>query len=155
MATITLNLFTATKAAPAPKPKDDDDDSGFVGGVKRGWDGFTGAAAWVAEAVGTLLPFLVLLLLLGIALRVFGARLPRLPRRNTPTPIPSRVGQGASSAAAARKRSFSSGLPIVTRAPAPAKPRTITRRVSHPLAQSVVASPSGSHTKFACVGGTS
>jgi hypothetical protein len=87
MASITLSLVTATKA-PAPSKPDKDDDSGFVGGLKRGWDGFTGAAAWIAEAVGTLLPFIALLLVLGVGLRFAGVRLPRMTRR-TSTPAPA------------------------------------------------------------------
>jgi hypothetical protein len=87
MATVTLNLITATKPpAATPKP-DKNDDNGFVGGLKRGWDGFTSAAAWVAEAVGTLLPFIALLLVLGFGLRLVWPKLPR--RAAPPTPAPS------------------------------------------------------------------
>jgi hypothetical protein len=88
MASITLSLVTAEKKIAPPKPAaKKDHDNAFVGGLKRGWDGFTAAAAWVAEAVGTLLPFLVLLLALGIALRLGWLRIPR--RTTTPTPAPT------------------------------------------------------------------
>jgi hypothetical protein len=84
MAAITLSLVTARKAA-AP-PKKEQHRGGFVGGLQRGWDGFTTAASWIATALGTLLPFLALLLVLGIGARVLW---PRLARRPAPLPAPS------------------------------------------------------------------
>lgn len=87
MATINLTLVTAVKHhAPPPPPKPEHHRGGFLGGLQRGWDGFTAAATWVALAVGTLLPFVVLLLVVAI-----GARLlwPRLPHRQHPAPTPS------------------------------------------------------------------
>jgi hypothetical protein len=38
---------------------------GFVGGIRSGWDGLTAFVAWVVTAVGTLLPFTLLLLVLA------------------------------------------------------------------------------------------
>jgi hypothetical protein len=88
MATVSLTLITAPK--PATKPvADKDDDNGFVGGLKRGWDGFTGAAAWVAEAVGTVLPFLLLLLVLAVGARWAWPKLPRRTAAPAPAPIPA------------------------------------------------------------------
>src|SRR6185369_9969031 len=55
----------------------------------------------------------------------------------------------------ARKASFSSGVPIVTRTPSPWNGRTITPPRSHASANSAERSPSGSQTKLACVSGTS
>ena len=83
MATITLTLQTVAKAVVPPKPKHH--RSGFLGGLERGWDGFVAAARWIAIAVGTLLPFLVLLALLGIAGRFAWRRRPH----PAPTPTPS------------------------------------------------------------------
>jgi hypothetical protein len=60
---------------PAPR-------TGFVGGLQRGWDGFVATAVWIASAFATLLPFLVLLVLVALGLRVFGVRIPR-PHRTT------------------------------------------------------------------------
>jgi hypothetical protein len=91
MATITLTLVTAVKPPPAPpkpKPKKHHHDNAFIAGLKKGWDGFSGAAAWVAEAVGTLLPFLVLLLALGIGWRWGWPRL-RHGSTGRPSPAPS------------------------------------------------------------------
>ncbi len=85
MASVTLYLETAaTHIAPPAKKA-----GGFVGGLQRGWDGFVSAAGWVASAVGTLLPFLVLLAALAVALRLLGVRLPVRGRRTPPTPEPS------------------------------------------------------------------
>jgi hypothetical protein len=89
MASITLSLVTAVKAVAAPKPEHKKHENGFVTGLKRGWHGFSAAAAWIAQAVATLLPFIVLLLVLGFALRALRPRLPRLPRRSEPTPVPA------------------------------------------------------------------
>jgi hypothetical protein len=66
LASITLTLAPAPRAkavvAPAKKHR-----GGFLGGLGRGWDGFTATAAWLATALGTLLPFLLLLVVLGLA----------------------------------------------------------------------------------------
>jgi hypothetical protein len=86
MATINLSLVTAPKHPTPPPKKHEEHLGGFLGGLERGWDGFTAAASWVATAVGTLLPFLVLLLLLGIGARMLR---PRLPRRHPTTPAPT------------------------------------------------------------------
>ena len=87
MAQITLTLQPAPKPSvvkPAHKHKD---RGGFVGGLERGWDGFTAAAGWLANAVGTLLPFLVLLALVGLAGRAVWSRVPHRPApRPSPTP---------------------------------------------------------------------
>src|SRR5690606_15033393 len=57
--------------------------------------------------------------------------------------------------AAARKVSFSSGVPMVTLAPSPTNGRTTTLLASACSAKAAVCSPSGSQTKFAWVSGTS
>ena len=86
LASITLSLITAEKKVVPPKPAKKHHDNSFVSGLKKGWDGFTGAAAWIAKAIGTLLPFIVLIFVLGIGLRVAW---PRLRRPHTPTPAPT------------------------------------------------------------------
>jgi Domain of unknown function (DUF4349) len=86
MAAITLSLVTARKAAAPPPKHEKKHRGGFVGGLERGWDGFTAAASWLATVVGTLLPFLVLLLVLALAGRLLW---PRLPHRPGPAPSPS------------------------------------------------------------------
>lgn len=86
MASITLTLVTAEKKVAPAKPANKHHDNAFVAGLKDGWNGFTDAAAWLAQAIGTLLPFIVLLLVLGIGLRVAW---PRLRRQHLPTPAPT------------------------------------------------------------------
>lgn len=91
MATVSLHLETAATHAVARKQPD---RGGFVTGLKHGWNGFVGTAVWVAAAVGTVLPFLVLLLVLAGAARLLGLRLPtRIRRGGTPSPSVS-GGQG-------------------------------------------------------------
>jgi hypothetical protein len=85
MATITLTLVTARKHAAPPQQRHHS-RGGFLGGLERGWHGFTAAAGWMAGALGTVLPFLLVLLVLGVGVRWLGPRLPRLPRRRAPTP---------------------------------------------------------------------
>jgi hypothetical protein len=84
LATIALGLVTAPKhAAPVKHHKK---RGGFLGGLERGWNGFTAAAAWVASAVGTILPFLLLGLVLAFAFRLLWTRMPHRP---APAPTPS------------------------------------------------------------------
>jgi hypothetical protein len=81
MATIHLELTTAT---PAPvKPHKSSHESGVAGAFANGWHHFTAAAAAVARAVATALPFLVLLALFA------GCGLLFWRRRPTPTPPPA------------------------------------------------------------------
>jgi TolA-binding protein len=87
MASITLALITAAKKAAVVKPPaKKHSDNAFVAGLKHGWDGFTDAAAWIAKAIGTLLPFIVLIFVLGFGLRLAW---PRLRRGGSPTPAPT------------------------------------------------------------------
>ncbi|MDT4958734.1 MAG: hypothetical protein QOD31_2533, partial [Pseudonocardiales bacterium] len=66
MATVTLNLSTASAAAVMPKKNQD--KGGFLGGLQRGWRAFTHGAGAVATGIGAALPFLALgLLILGAA----------------------------------------------------------------------------------------
>jgi hypothetical protein len=88
MATISLDLQTAAKVVAPPKPKPKHHENGFVTALKRGWDGFTAAASWIARAIATLLPFIVLLLVIGFALRILWPRLPHRTRA-APAPTPS------------------------------------------------------------------
>ncbi len=59
------------------------DDAGFLVGLKGGWDAFTGSATVLLTIVGALLPFLVVLALLGLPVWWF------LRRRRTLTPPPT------------------------------------------------------------------
>jgi hypothetical protein len=74
MATVTLGLVTAAAATPV---KHSHSATGFLGGLRRGWDAFVTGATHVATAAGAMLPFVVLLLLLAGAARLAGVRRPR------------------------------------------------------------------------------
>lgn len=85
MATITLQLVTA--AAPAVA-KHHAHRSGFVGGLQRGWDGFTATVAWTADALGTLLPFLLFGIVVALGVRWGWPRLRRPTRTPESGPLP-------------------------------------------------------------------
>jgi hypothetical protein len=82
MAVITLSLQTLAESGGAPVKE----YHGFLGGLERGWDGFVDAAGWVATAVGTAVPFLILVLLLALGGRVLWRRLPRHGAQPAPAP---------------------------------------------------------------------
>ena len=65
----------------AETPAATDPDSGFLVGLQRGWDAFTAAVAWSLTVVGVLVPFLVLLGVVGLPV---AAALRR--RRSAPAP---------------------------------------------------------------------
>lgn len=77
LSTITVYLERPpAKAATRPKH----DEAGFGAGLSAGWDALTSAGTAVATAVGALLPFGVLLVLVGVPVWVL------LRRRRTPVP---------------------------------------------------------------------
>ena len=80
MSTVTVSLErTPEKKAPVAKAKD---STGFVAGLKAGWEGLSTVAVGIATVVGAVLPFLVVLLVLLLP----GWPLTRrLLRRRTPT----------------------------------------------------------------------
>ncbi|MEV5964131.1 DUF4349 domain-containing protein [Kribbella sp. NPDC051952] len=71
----TLNLTVTGKSAPVAEPKDP--DHGFLAGLKGGWNAFTTTFSALATALGAVLPFLVLLALIGVPLWRFRHRLRR------------------------------------------------------------------------------
>ncbi|MEV0285759.1 MULTISPECIES: DUF4349 domain-containing protein [unclassified Kribbella] len=74
LATLALTL-TAKGEPPVPT----DPDRGFVAGLKGGWDAFAAAFAFLATALGALLPFLVLIALIAVPLWKFRNRVRRQP----------------------------------------------------------------------------
>ncbi|MFF9485269.1 DUF4349 domain-containing protein [Streptomyces sp. NPDC014676] len=85
LATITLSL-SETPVEETPK----DDDPGFTDALAGGWDAFVTMLRWLAVAIGAVLPFAALAVLLVLLWRK--AVRPRLPRRPEPAPVPSAFG---------------------------------------------------------------
>ncbi|MGH8862426.1 MAG: DUF4349 domain-containing protein [Jatrophihabitantaceae bacterium] len=87
-ATITLTLTSPPRAVKhAVPPKKHHDRNGFLGGLQDGWHAFATGAGAVATAVGAILPFAVVLLIVGLAGRLLWPRL-RPTRRPAPVPAP-------------------------------------------------------------------
>ncbi|GAB3436784.1 hypothetical protein GCM10027517_07390 [Phycicoccus ginsengisoli] len=61
-------------------------DTGFLAGLRSGWDAFTGSAAVALTVVGAVLPFAVLLALVGVPVAVWMRR--RRPLAPSPAPLP-------------------------------------------------------------------
>jgi hypothetical protein len=78
MATLTVTLARPDAIAPAPK-----DHDGFVGGLLDGWHALGASAAVVLQIIGAVIPFAVLLALLGLPAWLL------LRRRRTSSPAPS------------------------------------------------------------------
>jgi hypothetical protein len=89
MSTISLTIVSPT-AAPAPKP----DKSGFVGGLHSGWDALVGVLVGIATVAGALLPFLGVVLLVGIP-GWFAARGLNRRRRTDAPPPPTPTAAGS------------------------------------------------------------
>ena len=62
LSTITLNIELAEEEAK------DDEATGFLGGLERGWDGLVAALVGLSTLLGLVLPFAVLLALIGVPL---------------------------------------------------------------------------------------
>ena len=74
-ATITVNLVATPKVAVLPAPVKKAHVLGFVRGLRGGWHAFTRTASALATALGALLPFLGILLVLGLAALIVRRRL--------------------------------------------------------------------------------
>lgn len=82
LSTITVHL-EHEQAAPEQK-KDEDDHNAFVAGLLGGWSALAVLGAGIAQFVGALLPFAVVLVILGVPLAILLRRL--RPRRTAPVP---------------------------------------------------------------------
>ncbi len=80
LSTITVFLEQKEEAERTEK-----DEAGFVAGLERGWDALGKAATVLATGLGAVLPFLVVLLLLGVPLWLLARPLLRR-RRSEPIP---------------------------------------------------------------------
>jgi hypothetical protein len=85
-ATITVNLVATPKVAPLVAPVKKAHVVGFVRGLRGGWHAFTRTVTGITTAVGALLPFLVVLLILGVAALVVRRRLMSTPPDDAQTP---------------------------------------------------------------------
>ncbi len=84
----TINLYLEKQDEDdKPGPKEDD-ETGFVAGLERGWDAFSTAAVWVAGAVGTVLPFAGLVLVIGVPAWLLARRRRTTPAIATAAPAP-------------------------------------------------------------------
>jgi Flp pilus assembly protein TadB len=70
---------------PEAKPKKENDDAGFLPGLKGGWNALVVFGVALATVAGALLPWTVVLLLVGGPLWLVVRRL----RRRTPVPAPA------------------------------------------------------------------
>jgi Domain of unknown function (DUF4349) len=59
----TLTVSLNAQGAPKPKPHD---NTGFVAGLSNGWDAFVTSLVAVATVLGALLPFLLVLAVIGL-----------------------------------------------------------------------------------------
>ncbi len=63
-----------------PRPTTEDDEAGFVTGFKAGWNGLTTFAVGLATALGALLPWLVVLAIVGLPTLLLLVAAPAPPR---------------------------------------------------------------------------
>ncbi|HTC70347.1 MAG TPA: DUF4349 domain-containing protein [Acidothermaceae bacterium] len=81
-ATITVNLVATPAVAPVVPPVKKAHVIGFIRGLRGGWHAFTRSVSAIAQAVGALLPFVIVLAVLGIVAYLLRRRLmtPRTPK---------------------------------------------------------------------------
>jgi hypothetical protein len=84
MSTISLTIVTPT-SAPASKP----DNSGFVVGLRSGWEALVGVLVGLATVAGAVLPFLATAVLLGVPSWLALRSVNRRRRTDTPTGPPT------------------------------------------------------------------
>jgi hypothetical protein len=78
-ATVTVRLVDDGAPVPAPSR------TGFLAGLAAGWDSLTGALAVLLTAVGALVPWLIVIVPLGLLVGYVVRRLRRAPAAVTPT----------------------------------------------------------------------
>jgi multidrug efflux pump subunit AcrA (membrane-fusion protein) len=86
MATVKVSI----ERKPDPKAPVTKDDSGFLAGLASGWDGLKTTVVAVATVVGALLPFAVVVLLVGVPVWLLVRRMRRTP---APTPAAAPTGE--------------------------------------------------------------
>jgi Domain of unknown function (DUF4349) len=90
-ATITVNLVATPAVAPVVPPVKKAHVVGFVRGLRGGWHAFTRSVSAIAQAVGALLPFLIVLAVLGIVALYIRRRMttPRNGLQSSKAPDPA------------------------------------------------------------------
>lgn len=82
MSTITVHI----ERPSAKEKKPDTDETGFLPGLDGGWDALVTFGTGLATVAGALLPFAIVLALLGVPAWLAARRLGLLGRRRSPTP---------------------------------------------------------------------
>jgi len=77
----TIDVSLTVPRTPAPPPPVEEDDRGFVTGLSKGWAAFTTMVLAVATATGAVLPFAVLLAVIGVPAWLIVRRVRSQPRR--------------------------------------------------------------------------
>jgi len=78
-ATITVNLVATPKVAPLIAPVKKAHVVGFVRGLRGGWHAFTRTVTGITTAIGAMLPFLIVVFVLGLAALIVRRRLMTRP----------------------------------------------------------------------------
>ncbi|MFI2432743.1 DUF4349 domain-containing protein [Streptomyces sp. NPDC018693] len=86
----TLATITLTLDENPVREKTEDDEPGFLDALSGGWDAFVAMLRWVAMALGAVLPFAAVALLLAVVWRRLVR--PRLRRAAPPAPAPAVPG---------------------------------------------------------------
>jgi len=84
MSTVSLSLSAITDQSATTEPVTD--DTGFVAGLRDGWAALVAFGGWIGGAAGALLPFLPVLLAVGLLVWWIARRLRRRARRVDPSP---------------------------------------------------------------------
>ncbi len=82
LSTIEVNL--SVPRPPVEEPKQEEDERGFVAGLSKGWNAFSSMVVGLATAAGALLPFALLLVILGIPALLLLRRLRTSQRQDAP-----------------------------------------------------------------------
>ena len=87
MSTLVLTMHEPSGVAPPPKKDDPLKDAGFLTGLQNGWDALLGVLVVVATVLGAVLPFVVVIALVGLPLLVWLRR-----HRPAAPPAPADAG---------------------------------------------------------------
>jgi hypothetical protein len=80
-----VTLKVTKRGQPAAQAPASEDESGFIAGLKGGWNGFLATGGWLLNVVGVLLPFLIVLGVPGyFALRWWARRRRVITPRTSP-----------------------------------------------------------------------